>query len=1180
MRKTIISILAIAATVASSCTKEKLSSHGITAQDSVKALMPAENAGSKVHLNGTTVYWTAEDSISVFSTDGGTFVNNKYTLSSGENTAEATFDGVYEGEAKVAALYPYVVTSSYDGEKISVNMPESYSYEEGEINNAPMASLITVGSDPIAFKNAGALLAVTVNNVPAGYNKAVLTSADTPIAGATTISFDASGNPSLDEIASGAKVVTITWTAEGVASNKVFYFPLPVASYSSLEISITDGSTTKVLKTKALTSKRSARYSATVNIDAVGGVISQDADNVAKANELFEGGNTSIDIQTVEDGAPAIVLPAVDVAPVSITLPDTDKPIVINAPTGGTEPDVLNIYVPNGDISNITFNVPNTTVYVNGVLTDVSAYTADETLYIRAESEITGTLTVGKGNVRIEDGGKVAKIVRATENTAVVYVIYEAETAPTVDCGEGVVLVSAAEDDLVKAVADPSVEYYKLQDDIVLTQSLIIPASKSFTLDLNGMAISQEKDCAASYSMIQNNGTLTITGNGKISFKDTSAGDPSFGWGSYTISNSGTLIVENGTIEHLGEQDFATHMICAIFQYSGSTTIKDGVISTPYYRSMRLWKGDMTIEGGEFDGQLWVQAVDNTANLTITGGEFGPNGGDGSSVFVENVTYEVELSVTGGTFTTKIGCSNPAKEGVKGSVKGGIFTESAKANTNSALIAANGEFKSNDNGTYTLVCDPSKAVVNDIAGFNAAMANADIKTIVLGADLTSSEILVISRAVTLDGNDKKLTSSAGRAINVSGADGVSIKNLTIEAKGERGINIIQKSTNVVIDKVNVTAANYAVNVATSAPAAKVNISNSTLKGLNTVNVASPQSKIIVDACDIYCLDENSNEKYAAFILNSDAKDGKITVTECNIVVNPDSDKATNAAEGGVVTIDGSTDGVAIHVAFISYGDNKYSFETLAGAFSYVKSGETVTLIRDVVLADALTVTEDKNFTLDLNGKTISQEKTTTDTYAMILNKGNFTIQDGVGNGKISYKDIKVYTSDVNYASNTIRNDGVLTLKSGIIENLSGDDVMNYGYPHAIDVYPGSTTNIKGGEVKSLNYDSIRMFCNSTTIPTTLNISAGKIINRVSFQNPSSNTTGYGVLNITGGEFTTTGDINANVRLLNFSSDTSNMKAEVTGGKFDKGFKTQNMGTWTSNWDWLTVAEGVDVNKIQ
>ena len=225
--------------------------------------------------------------------------------------------------------------------------------------------------------------------------------------------------------------------------------------------------------------------------------------------------------------------------------------------------------------------------------------------------------------------------------------------------------------------------------------ALLVPADKVVNLDLNGKTIRQEKECTANYSMLVNKGTLTIKGNGKISFKDTGAGDPTYGWGSYTLRNEGTLFFENGIIEHLGEQD--AHMICAIFQYSGHSTINGGKISTPNYRSARLWSGDMTINGGEFNGQLWLQAVNDTSDLTINGGTFAPCGGDSSSVFVTNSGKSVKFAVNGGHFTTKIGMSNPF-----GCITGGTFTAIAMQNTNAALLAEGHVFKALENGNYTV----------------------------------------------------------------------------------------------------------------------------------------------------------------------------------------------------------------------------------------------------------------------------------------------------------------------------------------------------------------------------------------------------------------------------------------------------------------------------------------------
>lgn len=260
----------------------------------------------------------------------------------------------------------------------------------------------------------------------------------------------------------------------------------------------------------------------------------------------------------------------------------------------------------------------------------------------------------------------------------------------------------------IDAIPEGKNLYVTIRSNIVLTETLVIPEGKKLTIGLSGFSITQEKACTESYEMILNKGDLTIEGSGKISFKDTGAGDPNFNWGSYTVRNEGTLtITNNAVIEHLGAQSFATHMICAIQQTKGTTTINSGTISTPNYRSVRINRGEMIINGGTFDGQIWVQAYDNSAKLTVNGGTFEPNGYDASSIFVQNVTdnnvtYNVTFAVTNGTFNGKIGASNAAK--LAGAVTGGLFTETAKNGTNATLLGAGLIFgnEANANGYYGL----------------------------------------------------------------------------------------------------------------------------------------------------------------------------------------------------------------------------------------------------------------------------------------------------------------------------------------------------------------------------------------------------------------------------------------------------------------------------------------------
>ena len=360
-----------------------------------------------------------------------------------------------------------------------------------------------------------------------------------------------------------------------------------------------------------------------------------------------------------------------------------------------------------------------------------------------------------------------------------------------------------------------------------------------------------------------------------------------------------------------------------------------------------------------------------------------------------------------------------------------------------------------------------------------------------------------------------------------------------------------------------------------------------LPGSNTA--VAPNATLNVNGGTLNATGE-TGYKLAVYSYNygNDLKNVKINITDG--VVNGDIALTGGKNKTNIESVNIS--GGTINGDVYSYGEDALAAEAInitGGTISnntlyvlpYVGSNAeqlNIKMSEDMVAESSIVIPASATVILDLNGKTISQENAQTATYAMIENKGTLTIKDSVGGGKVSYADTTVYTADVNYASNTISNEGTLTIESGIIENISSDNVMTYGYPHAIDVYQGSVTNINGGTVKSANYDCIRMFCNSTTVATTVNISGGNIINRVSFQNPSTNQAGYGRLNITGGTFTSTVG-KANVRLLNFSTDVSNMKAEITGGTFDNGVSISNYSSWTANWDWLTIGDGVTINKL-
>ena len=247
---------------------------------------------------------------------------------------------------------------------------------------------------------------------------------------------------------------------------------------------------------------------------------------------------------------------------------------------------------------------------------------------------------------------------------------------------------------LAEAVAAANGKTVKLIENVTLEETLVIAKGAEVTLDLNGKTISQEKACTASYTMISNKGTLTIDDssaekNGAIVFTDLGDGDASFGWGSYTLRNEGTLTVNAGTIKNATRA--MSHCTVPLMLYAGKTTINGGAIVSANYRSIQGFATpEVIINGGAFEGQVWMHVTCNaTASLTINGGTFEPRGNDGSSVFLNN-TNDIKLAINGGYFKTKVGCDDKTKAGVVGAVKGGFFTEAAKTGGATAALVAEG----------------------------------------------------------------------------------------------------------------------------------------------------------------------------------------------------------------------------------------------------------------------------------------------------------------------------------------------------------------------------------------------------------------------------------------------------------------------------------------------------------
>lgn len=277
-------------------------------------------------------------------------------------------------------------------------------------------------------------------------------------------------------------------------------------------------------------------------------------------------------------------------------------------------------------------------------------------------------------------------------------------------------------------------------------------------------------------------------------------------------------------------------------------------------------------------------------------------------------------------------------------------------------------------------------------------------------------------------------------------------------------------------------------------------------------------------------------------------------------------------EGGNVSI--TVDGELGEKETIKYVD---TIATLQDAINAAEDGveTTIRLGGNVVIGETTTRAEaqyglvipaTKDIVLDLNGKSISQTKAQSGKYAMIENNGTLTICNSANtDGTLSYGDTATLTADVGYASNTIQNNGVLTINEGVvIKNTSGNSVATYGYPHVIDT--NGTLTINGGTLTNeANYSTMRIWTSNTDAEKCKVIINGGTFNGcIDFQahnNNSATIPHYGTLTVNGGTFNADTFTKSAIRVLRFAVNANDMHANIYGGTFNGKVWVRNIGTF-------------------
>ena len=589
----------------------------------------------------------------------------------------------------------------------------------------------------------------------------------------------------------------------------------------------------------------------------------------------------------------------------------------------------------------------------------------------------------------------------------------------------------------------------------------------------------------------------------------------------------------------------------------------------------------ITVESGTYIGNVSKTA----GTIVISGGQF--------SADLTDTSYEPFIA------EGKIGVQNNAVEGAPYSVEEGSYVAQVtlgetthKYGSLEAAIAA-----ATDGSTVKLLddCAGNGIVVSqgkyttgltvDFAGFTYTVDGETVGS--TGTETNGFQLLKDNKITFKNGT---ITSTKAKILVQNYSD-LTLEGMTLTLNNENytsAYTLSNNNGNVVIDGTTITAnpaGGFAFDVCRYSSYPSVSV---TVKGESVINGDVEVSASGSDAKDGFTLMLESGTISGNIVVDASAG-AAMTATPTKAIIKENDSFNQDAPVGYMWVSDGEGTGTSTlaprpYVAQI--GDVKYwSLAEAVAAVPTDGTETTITMIGDEAVEAGITIAAGKNVVLELNGKTISGNTDSSKTYALITNRGTLVIldntdtnKDGTGTGLITTYISNPDGGDVpGYASNTITNNGNLTVKSGKIVN-NGSGYACY----AIDNQTNGTSyspvlKIEGGRMQQMNEYTyaVRMFANSTTNVNTCEVSGGVIEGGYGLwlQTPN-NKANKADLKITGGT------INANdgaaLYIGGTKADNSNITIDIAGGQIN-GTGVIIQGPLSGTYGSVSISDGEIVN---
>ena len=563
-----------------------------------------------------------------------------------------------------------------------------------------------------------------------------------------------------------------------------------------------------------------------------------------------------------------------------------------------------------------------------------------------------------------------------------------------------------------------------VKNGTVISNSMIglIPSAMGGTIkyDNSTLIFENVEMISNGHSGIETNGNNT---NDTVTLKGSTLNVPN-GFGIY-LPSSGALNIENSAItaKTMGVQ------VC-----SGSLNISgDSVINVT---------GD-PVEKTENDGAIQDGAAVSVVNRTgykgletvkISGGTFTSKSGEAFKAYTWENKTESEfgksdvITVSGGTFSNEIprdycaeGLTSSKNSDGTYTVKdityaaevGGVKYETV----NEAITAAN------NGDTVTLLADTTedvlinKSITLDLGG----------KTLT-GTGAASTATLTIAKGAVVTVKNGSIVGTANSYYTIQNNGTATFEGITATA-GNTGSSMLDNFGTLTIKSGTYTGG---LDVVKNEPGAALSISGGTFtleKGTSKgfTGVIFNYGKLEISG-GTFIQGAKSAPYGMAQVIHTDKSGSSSPSTVItggtfkNLCTNSTAwtVRVTNAAAGSTKVSGGSfnkkisdgycadgyiptknTDGTygVKEGSYVAQIDTK-KYETLADAIRLAANGKTITLLKDItVIGSTTTVPAGKTITIDLNGFTLNGTNTSINAQALLV-KGNLTLTDSVGTGKI------------------------------------------------------------------------------------------------------------------------------------------------------------------------------------